>query len=122
MTSKEIAIPIGNSHIHGTLNLVANSKGLVVFAHGSGSSRLSKRNQFVADVLNDGTISTFLFDLLTPEEDEIDQFTREFRFYIALLAERLIIVTQWLKSNKDTKHLHLGCFAAAIKAPAQPLL
>jgi putative phosphoribosyl transferase len=115
---KEISIPVGDSYIKGDLTIVPDAQGLVVFAHGSGSSRLSTRNRYVAEFLNLGTISTFLFDLLTPEEDEIDQFTRQFRFDIPLLAERLVLVTQWLQSNKDTMHAKLGYFGASTGAAA----
>jgi putative phosphoribosyl transferase len=114
----EIAIPVGDSYINGDLTLVANSQKLVVFAHGSGSSRLSKRNRYVAEFLNEGNVSTFLFDLLTPEEDEIDQFTRQFRFDIPLLADRLVLVTQWLQSNKETMQAKLGYFGASTGAAA----
>ncbi|MCL4361826.1 dienelactone hydrolase family protein [Candidatus Dependentiae bacterium] len=118
MKSSEIAIPVGDSKINGNLTLVPNSKGLVVFAHGSGSSRFSKRNQYVADVLNKSKISTFLFDLLTEKEDEVDQYTAEFRFNIPLLAERLILVTSWLKDNKNTTHFKLGYFGSSTGSAA----
>ena len=93
MDSQEIVIPIGTSHIKGDLTLMPNSTSLVIFAHGSGSSRFSTRNRFVADILHQAQISTFLFDLLTAQEDEIDQFTRRYRFDIPLLANRLVEVT-----------------------------
>ncbi len=118
MNHVEIKIPINDSHIFGTLTLVKNAQALVVFAHGSGGSRLSARNRSVADFLNRGSISTFLFDLLTTEEDKIDQVTRQFRFDIDLLAERLVMVTQWLQSNSSTKHLKLGYFGASTGAAA----
>jgi putative phosphoribosyl transferase len=118
MKKLKVSIPVEDSHIDGDLNLVTGSKKLVVFAHGSGSSRFSKRNQFVAQYFNQNNVSTFLFDLLTPEEDEIDEYTREFRFDINLLAQRLILVTNWLKNNKDTMDNNLGYFGASTGAAA----
>ncbi len=118
MYLQEISIPIGNSYIKGDLTLLPDSKALVIFAHGSGSSRLSKRNRFVAEFLNIGNISTLLFDLLTPQEDAIDQRTRQFRFDIPLLADRLITVTQWLKSHPSTAAAQLGYFGASTGAAA----
>lgn len=118
MSHQEITIPVGTSHIKGDLKIVPNSKSLVIFAHGSGSSRLSKRNQFVAEILNQADISTFLFDLLTPQEDAIDQHTREFRFDIPLLAERLVLVTHWLQKNQNITSTKLGYFGASTGAAA----
>lgn len=118
MEQKEVTIPIGDGHINGTLTLIPDSIALVIFAHGSGSSRFSKRNQFVADILHQEAIATFLFDLLTQKEDEIDQMTREFRFDIPLLAERLVIVTNWVKTNKKTEYLKLGYFGSSTGAAA----
>ena len=114
---KEISIPLGTSFIHGDLTIVPDEKGLIVFAHGSGSSRLSSRNKFVAEILQQGQFSTFLFDLLTPEEDRIDEYTREFRFNIPLLAERLVLVTQWIREQKDRSQ-KLGYFGASTGAAA----
>jgi pimeloyl-ACP methyl ester carboxylesterase len=118
MKHLEISMPVAHSSIHGSLTLVDNAKGLVVFAHGSGSSRFSTRNIFVADFLNLGGISTFLFDLLTPEEEGVDQYTREFRFDIPLLANRLVLVTEWLKAQPNTSILKLGYFGASTGAAA----
>lgn len=118
MLNQEISIPIDDVYIQGNLTLVPDATSLVVFAHGSGSGRFSSRNKFVADFLNQGSISTFLFDLLTEQEDKIDQATREFRFDIPLLASRLVWVTEWLKLNNNTKHLKVGCFGASTGAAA----
>lgn len=115
---EEVSIPIGNEHIKGTLTVVPKSKCLVIFVHGSGSSRFSKRNQFVAHILQSSGISTLLFDLLTPQEDSIDQITREYRFDIALLTSRLIKVTTWLKSHTMTHAFPLGYFGASTGAAA----
>ena len=105
-------IPIGTSQIKGDLTLVPQSASLVVFAHGSGSSRLSSRNKFVADILHQSHISTFLFDLLTEQEEVIDQQTRQYRFDIPLLAQRLILVTRWLQNNQKTASSKLGYFGS----------
>ena len=118
MKTVEISIPIGDSSINGNLHVVDNANALVIFAHGSGSSRFSKRNQFVANILNQATISTLLFDLLTKEEDAVDQVTRQFRFDIPLLAERLVTVTKWVKSNKEIQHLTLSFFGSSTGAAA----
>ena len=114
----EVSIPVGDSAIHGDLTLVQNAKGLIIFAHGSGSSRFSTRNQFVAHELNSANFSTFLFDLLTPQEDRVDEDTREFRFDIPLLADRLILVTNWIQKQKNTSHLSIGYFGASTGAAA----
>ena len=116
--NKEISIPIGTSAITGDLNLIKNSKGIIIFAHGSGSSRLSSRNIFVANILNQSNFSTFLFDLLTPQEEAIDIHTREFRFNIPLLAQRLMLVTQWIQTNTSTSELSIGYFGASTGATA----
>ena len=118
MEQKEIAIPAGTSHVRGTLTLVPHATGLVIFAHGSGSSRTSVRNQFVATFLNKANLSTLLFDLLTPEEEEVDERTREYRFDIPLLAERLLLVTDWVKNNHTTAHRKIGYFGASTGAAA----
>src|SRR2546430_15614101 len=86
----EVQIQAGRAVLSGNLTIPENATGLVLFAHGSGSSRHSPRNQFVAHTLNDAGLATLLFDLLTPKEEAIDLHTREHRFNIALLAERLV--------------------------------
>ena len=118
MKHQEIIIPVATSRIKGDLALIPNSTSLVIFAHGSGSSRLSPRNQFVADILHESHISTFLFDLLTEQEENIDQYTRQYRFDIPLLADRLVLVTQWVKNNKKTASIKLGYFGASTGAAA----
>lgn len=118
MNPQEITIPIGTSQIKGDLTLIPDSTSLVIFAHGSGSSRLSGRNKFVASILQQAHISTFLFDLLTEQEDAIDQYTREFRFDIPRLAERLILVTQWLQNDKEMSSVKIGYFGASTGAAA----
>lgn len=114
----ELSIPVDDSLVFGNLNLVENEKGLVIFAHGSGSSRFSKRNNFVADKLHEAQFSTLLFDLLTQQEEEVDQVTREFRFNILLLAERLVQVTNWVEADKISENVPVGYFGASTGAAA----
>jgi putative phosphoribosyl transferase len=94
------------------------ASGLVLFAHGSGSSRLSPRNNYVARALNQSGLATLLFDLLTEEEDSIDQYTREYRFNIPLLAERLAQVTDWVLNQPQINQLPQGYFGASTGAAA----
>ncbi len=115
--SKQVRIAVGESFMHGDLTQVPDEKGLVIFAHGSGSSRLSSRNKFVAHILQDGSFSTLLFDLLTMEEEQIDQYTREFRFNIPLLAERLVKTTHWIKHEQKVE-CSIGYFGASTGAAA----
>ena len=114
----EMKIPVGNVTVEGTLTLPPGTKGVVLFAHGSGSSRFSPRNQYVAKEFNKAKIGTLLFDLLTQEEEETDVVTAEYRFNIALLAERLIGATQWLRNDLLTKSLAFGYFGASTGAAA----
>jgi dienelactone hydrolase len=115
---KTVRIPAGNATIEGNLVMPLYAKGIVLFAHGSGSSRFSPRNQYVAKTLNKAGIATLLIDLLTKEEDEIDEQTGEFRFDVGLLSQRLIVATEWLKKNSSTKNLSLGYFGASTGAAA----
>src|SRR5881396_3113429 len=91
--------------LSGNLNIPEGAAALVLFAHGSGSSRHSPRNQFVARTLNDAGLATLLFDLLTPEEELVDSRTAELRFDIDLLAERLVHATNWAKQQPQTRDL-----------------
>lgn len=109
----DIEIPINSIYLNGILQIPENAHGIVLFAHGSGSSRFSTRNQHVASVLNKANIATLLFDLLTPKEEEVDEFTREHRFNIELLASRLVAVTDWLLQQPKTNHLAIGYFGAS---------
>lgn len=109
----EIEIPINGIYLNGILQIPENAIGIVLFVHGSGSSRYSVRNQYVANVLNKANIATLLFDLLTPDEEEVDKFTREHRFNIELLASRLVAVTDWLLQQPKTSHLLIGYFGAS---------
>ena len=114
----ELTIPAGEVQLPGNLALPPGCRMVVVFAHGSGSSRFSPRNRFVAEVLNDGGLGTLLFDLLTPREEARDELTAELRFDIPFLARRLIAVTDWLVQQPDTGELHIGYFGASTGAAA----
>jgi len=113
LVMNEARVPAGRAMLDGNLTIVAQTKGLVLFAHGSGSSRHSPRNQFVARTLNDAGLATLLFDLLTPEEESVDVYTREHRFDIGLLAERLVYATKWAKQQKQTKDFRIGYFGSS---------
>lgn len=121
----ELQIPAGRAVLSGNLTIPENARALVLFAHGSGSSRHSPRNQFVARTLNRADLGTLLFDLLTPEEEAIDVHTREHRFNIGLLAERLVHPTKWARQQEQTRDLRIGYFgsstggAAALVAAAE---
>ncbi|MBI2311062.1 MAG: dienelactone hydrolase family protein [Betaproteobacteria bacterium] len=114
MGEKKAIIPANGVQLDGDLALPKGTPGVVAFAHGSGSSRLSPRNTYVARVLNEAGIGTLLFDLLTREEDRDYQI----RFNIELLTERLIAATCWLEKNPDTAALKLGYFGASTGAAA----
>lgn len=109
-----ISLAVDNIHVEGMLELPANAQGLVIFAHGSGSSRHSPRNNFVARVLREKGIGTLLIDLLTMAED-LDYQTR---FDISLLTYRLLVVTRWVKLNPGLQQLALGYFGASTGAAA----
>lgn len=94
-----VVIPAAGVTLNADLAVPPNARGVVVFAHGSGSSRLSPRNRYVAHILQSRGIATLLFDLLTPEEESVDQYTSELRFNIDLLGERLIGATRWVMSQ-----------------------
>jgi dienelactone hydrolase len=111
-------IASGKVVLEGDLALPGRSRGIVVFAHGSGSSRHSPRNRRVARVLQDAGLATLLMDLLTSEEEAIDIHTAHLRFDIALLAKRLEGATEWLVENDLTRHLHIGYFGASTGAAA----
>ena len=113
-----VKIPVGGVVVEGNLTVPSGAKGIVLFAHGSGSSRFSPRNRYVAKVFNAQKIATLLFDLLTNEEDQEDLATAEYRFNINLLAERLIGATEWLKKDPQTKNCSFGYFGASTGAAA----
>jgi dienelactone hydrolase len=113
-----VRIPVGSVVVEGNLTVPSSARGVVLFAHGSGSSRFSSRNRYVAKVFNAQKIATLLFDLLTNEEDQEDLVTAEYRFNINLLAERLISATEWLKKDPQTKHYSFCYFGASTGAAA----
>lgn len=119
MPTNEIFIPLKEVKLGGELNLPPRASSLVLFAHGSGSSRHSPRNQFVANALRqDGKTGTLLFDLLTAEEEQAEAYTRHLRFNIPLLAERLIAVTRWALDAVTTRDINVGYFGSSTGAAA----
>jgi putative phosphoribosyl transferase len=114
----ERSVQIPPSGVIGDLTIPINAQGIIIFAHGSGSSRLSSRNRFVAGVLQEAKCATLLLDLLTAEEEEIDLQTRTLRFDIVLLANRLIQATNWLADTPSAGGLQVGYFGASTGAAA----
>jgi len=110
----EVLIPAAKVSLPGTATIPDGATGIVAFAHGSGSSRHSPRNRYVAEVLHEHNIATLLFDLLTVREDQ----AYETRFDIGLLTERLLAAIAWLEENKETKGMKIGCFGASTGAAA----
>ena len=113
-----VTIDLENVRLEGTLNLPDSAKGIVLFAHGSGSSRHSPRNRYVAQVLQAEGFATLLFDLLTSQEESVDRETAELRFDIELLAKRLVDVTQWVTRHPTARTLPIGYFGASTGAAA----
>lgn len=110
---EEVKVSAGPVTLEGMLGLPEGAQGIVVFAHGSGSSRFSPRNQFVAQALREAGLGTLLFDLLTEEEEQADLITMHLRFNIALLSERVIGATDWLTGYSKTRGLAIGYFGAS---------
>lgn len=123
--SNEVKVPAGAVELEGELIIPAGATGIVIFAHGSGSSRLSPRNKFVAQKIRDRGVGTLLFDLLTPDEEAVDQYTRHLRFDIEMLAGRLEAAARWLLSTEEGRGMSIGFFgsstggAAALVAAAR---
>jgi putative phosphoribosyl transferase len=117
-TITPVEVPVGSHFLRGDLGVPPMPKGLVLFAHGSGSSRHSPRNQFVARVLRQEGLATLLIDLLTPEEDLVDVETAEFRFDIDMLGQRVITIVDWLHERGGTAALPIGLFGASTGAAA----
>jgi putative phosphoribosyl transferase len=115
---REVRIPLGDTWLEGNLTIPPGARGLVIFAHGSGSSRHSPRNRFVAGELRREGVATLLLDLLTEEEEEVDERTRHLRFDIPLLASRLVVATDWAHAERDTAPLDIGYFGASTGAAA----
>jgi pimeloyl-ACP methyl ester carboxylesterase len=116
--SANVTVRAADAALEGTLALPQHAPGIVVFAHGSGSSRFSPRNQYVSGFLNEGGLGTLLFDLLTAEEHEVDELTRELRFDIELLSRRLIGAVDWLAARAETRDRAVGLFGASTGAAA----
>lgn len=110
---RAVAVEAAGGSLEGTLALPPGARGVVVFAHGSGSSRHSPRNRFVAEALREGGLGTLLLDLLTPQEEGVDAYTREHRFDIGLLARRLAGAIDWLGREESTRALPVGLFGAS---------
>jgi dienelactone hydrolase len=113
-----VRVSVGPLTLEGNLILPKEAGGVVLFAHGSGSSRYSPRNRHVAQMLNEANLATLLIDLLTPEEEMIDLRTAHLRFDIDLLAERLVAATDWLTQDANTRDLRVGYFGASTGAAA----
>ena len=118
---RAVRISAGGIELEGNLGVVDGAQGVVLFAHGSGSGRSSPRNLYVARMLRQAGLSTLLIDLLTAEEEAVDLHTRQLRFDIGLLAERLVGATAWLRDYPDTQNLTIGYFGASTGAGAAPV-
>jgi putative phosphoribosyl transferase len=118
IAESEISIPLKGATLQGTLALPSELCGFVLFAHGSGSSRHSPRNRYVARVLNQNSLGTLLADLLTQPEEREDEITRRLRFDIGLLTERLVGITDWLAQQSFAEGHSIGCFGASTGAAA----
>ncbi|HXG59509.1 MAG TPA: dienelactone hydrolase family protein [Thermoanaerobaculia bacterium] len=115
---QEVHVPAAGVTLAGNLAVPPSARGVVLFAHGSGSSRHSRRNRYVARVLQEAGLATLLIDLLTPAEERIDDVTRNLRFDIRMLADRLIGATEWLAGEDSTRDLRVGYFGASTGAGA----
>lgn len=113
-----VKIKVGKHALEGNLAIPPKARGIVLFAHGSGSSRHSPRNQLVAKVLQQGGVATLLIDLLSADEEREDERTRELRFNIPMLAKRLVEIVDWLVQNPETRALKIGLFGASTGAAA----
>lgn len=111
--TREVQIQTGSVLLSGDLIVPEAATGIVLFAHGSGSSRHSPRNQFVAKIIREAGVGTLLFDLLTVEEESVDAYTGHLRFDIGFLAKRLVSATNWLARSVQTKDMSLGYFGAS---------
>ena len=115
---REVEIPVEYKTVQGELCIPEDAHSIVLFAHGSGSSRFSLRNRFVAQRLHEGGLATLLIDLLTPSEEEVDWLTRQYRFDVELLADRLREITSWLLQYPPTQPLKIGYFGSSTGAAA----
>jgi dienelactone hydrolase len=108
-----VEVPMAEACLHGDLGMPVGARGIVLFAHGSGSSRYSPRNRYVARALERRQLATLLIDLLTPDEERVDDDTAQYRFDIPLLARRLVTIVGWLRGRADTGSLPIGLFGAS---------
>lgn len=115
---KLVYVSVNSATVEGNLSVPEAAEGIVLFAHGTGSSRHSPRNNFVAEELRDGGLATLLIDLLTAEEKEIDRRTRRIRFDIDRLAERVVGAMDWLAGQSQTEGLDIGLFGSSTGAAA----
>jgi putative phosphoribosyl transferase len=122
-----VHVAIGSIALDGNLLVPPGATGIVLFAHGSGSSRFSSRNRYVASTLRDGNLGTLLIDLLTPREEARDNVTAELRFDIGMLADRLVGTVEWLRARPELRDMKIGLFgastgggAALVAAAARP--
>lgn len=115
---RSVRIPAGDAMLDGELALPVGAAGIVIFAHGSGSSRKSSRNRYVASVLNEAGLATLLMDLLTAHEEAVDLRTAELRFDIPLLAQRVLHATDFVQQDAQTRPLRIGYFGASTGAGA----
>jgi len=113
-----VMVRLKSVQLEGYLSVPTAAAGVVVFAHGSGSSRHSPRNRYVADILNEGSLATLLIDLLNADEQEVDLQTAQLRFDIPFLADRLVAITQWLREQPQVAGLKIGYFGASTGAGA----
>jgi putative phosphoribosyl transferase len=118
MSPLPVRLDVQGATLHGDLSIPADARGLIIFAHGSGSSRHSQRNRSVADVLVHAKLATLLLDLLTREEEQADVVTAEFRFDIPLLADRVVAAIDWAQAHPHTTSLPAGLFGASTGAAA----
>lgn len=116
--AREALVRTGDVELEGALRIPEGAQGVVAFVHGSGSSRFSKRNRYVAEAMNDAGFATLLFDLLTTQEGEIDDRTRELRFDIPLLADRTAGAVDWLAEQEQLRGMKIGLFGASTGAAA----
>jgi len=111
--TREVRVNIGDDWLIGDLGVPAGATGIVVFAHGSGSGRMSPRNQFVAAALDQRRLATLLIDLLTQDEELVDRRTGHLRFNVRMLAERLVKIADWVHGDEELNHLPIGLFGAS---------
>lgn len=115
---RAVSIPAESVMLAGDLAIPAGANGIVLFAHGSGSSHTSPRNRFVAEYLQNSGMATLLFDLMTPDEEELDLMTGALRFDVDFLSRRLLSATAWVQKQKETAALPIGYFGASTGAAA----